>query len=537
MKIIALFSLAVLCIAPSFSQTMEWHIKDSYVDVKYMGNDLFKVKNHTGKWGVVNEYGKLTVPLQYDSITNFVEERALLLDATGHFLKGIINRSGQIIKSFDSDVYINYQYFSDGMLAYAVPNGNYYLFGYVDVNGNSVIRPKYLWATPFYNGIAAVHYTSQNFGLINKAGATALNDNRKLKFISNPVNNMLLIAVSSTRGDKVLLVKMSPNGRLEDVRELETLTVVNRGNDYSSLSCNNGRTYYFDNAMRLLSSSSGETFNKPLAFDFSPKASPDLKKVLENRQWSILYAGSSLLKESFRNITFCDNKYAIVNTATGKAGVLKINPNGYIAVKSSPATAEFYHNAPAEGNLEVSIGGLYPSSRVQIGVIGLNGNTETRYNVDEGFEGVYTQPVSYFIPSGSGKVEGKESMSLTINFYIDGMLYKTETAVLAAVHKRGFNISEAVANEFSEPDGSAKITFNVQSLKSSPSSSAVVTVRGDSGTLQQKFSGNDLVRFSVPVMVPFEEEKTFSFTITVKEEGCPTLTKTITKTVKHYNLQ
>ena len=41
------------------AQTLEWHIKDAYVDVQYLGNQLFKVKTNTGKWGIVNEYGAL----------------------------------------------------------------------------------------------------------------------------------------------------------------------------------------------------------------------------------------------------------------------------------------------------------------------------------------------------------------------------------------------------------------------------------------------------------------------------------------------
>ena len=54
MKKLAIILLIILYVVPSFSQTMEWHIADEYVDVKYMGNALFKVKNSNGKWGVVN---------------------------------------------------------------------------------------------------------------------------------------------------------------------------------------------------------------------------------------------------------------------------------------------------------------------------------------------------------------------------------------------------------------------------------------------------------------------------------------------------
>ena len=126
MKKITIVLLAILYVIPSFSQTMEWHIKDNYVDIKYMGNNLFKVKNSSGKWGVINEYGETTVEIQYDSITPIVENRALLLDITGQNLKGIINEKGQIIKSFhNNEIVANFQFYSEGMLAYGVEAGNY----------------------------------------------------------------------------------------------------------------------------------------------------------------------------------------------------------------------------------------------------------------------------------------------------------------------------------------------------------------------------------------------------------------------------
>ena len=94
MKKITIILLVILYVIPSFSQTMEWHIKDNYVDIKHIGNNLFKVKNSNGKWGVINEYGQTTVEIQYDSITPLVENRSLLLDYTGEYLKGIINEKG-----------------------------------------------------------------------------------------------------------------------------------------------------------------------------------------------------------------------------------------------------------------------------------------------------------------------------------------------------------------------------------------------------------------------------------------------------------
>ena len=542
MKKITIALLAILYVIPSFSQTMEWHIKDNYVDVKYMGNNLFKVKNSNGKWGVINEYGETTVAIQYDSITPIVENRALLLDNTGQFLRGIINEKGQILNTplnsqmSDNKIFVNFPSFKEGMLAYGVETGNYYLFGYLDSNGNTHIAPKYYWAAPFNDGKAVIQYKSKNFGLINKSGGTELNDDRKFKFMSTPVDNKLLIAVGSNRGDEISLVTLGADGKLNEVEKLEKETGYSVNiTDYKSISYQNGHIYYFDNAMRLISSSTGKTFNEPLTYTTSLSSSPDFKKIREQSGWKVLHSGNTLFQSSFRDISFCGEEYAITTSQRNTMGVLKLNNNGNISIQNVPAQAEFYHYATVKGNIAVNISGLFSSSQVQIGVIGLKeNNQEEKFNIPAGYNGVYNQVVSYFIPATS--FDSEVNIPIKINLYIDGMLCKTETKTLTGVHKRAFSVSDANAPEFSDPDGSATITFNVQSLESEPSSSAKVIVSGASNQAN-RFNGGDLLDFKVPVTIPEESSKTFSFTVTIEEEGCPSYTRTISRTIKHYDLQ
>ena len=536
MKKITIALLAILYVIPSFSQTMEWHIKDNYVDVKYMGNNLFKVKNSNGKWGVINEYGETTVEIQYDSITPLVEKRALLLDNTGQYLKGIINEKGQIIKSFyNGERLANFQYFNEGMLGYGVIAGNYYLFGYLDINGNTRIEPQYFWVAPFNNGKAVIQYKSKNYGLIDNFGGKVLNDNRTFKFMSTPVDNRLLIAVGSNRGEKVILVNLAQNGKLNEIEELEGGTTVNNSSDYKSISCRNGNSYYFDNAMRLISSSTGKTFNEPLTYTTSFSSSPNFKKMREQGGWKVLYSGNTLFQSSFRDISFCENEYAIVTSQSNTMGVLKLNNNGNITIQNVPTQAEFYHNAVVRGNLAVNVNGLFSSSQVQIGVIGLKeNNQEEKFNIPAGYNGIYNQAISYFIPATS--FDSEVNLPIKVNLYIDGMLYKTETKSLTGVHKRAFRVSDANASEYSDPDGNGTITFNVQSLESEPSSSAKVIVSG-AVNQSKRFNGEELLYFKIPVTIPVESTKTFSFTVTIKEDGCPSYTRTISRTIKHYDLQ
>lgn len=522
---------------PSLSQTMEWHIKDNYVDVKYMGNNLFKVKNYNGKWGVINEYGETTVEIQYDSITPIAENRALLLDNTGLYLQGIINEKGQIIKLFNNGERLaNYQFYSEDMLAYGIPVGDVYLFGYLDINGNTSVKPKYYWAAPFNNGNAVVQHKSTNFGLIDKSGNTVLNENRRFKFMSTPVDNKLLIAVGSYRGDEISLVTLGANGKLNEVEKLEKETGYSVNvNDYKTISYQNGNRYYFDNAMRLVSSSTGKNFNDALTYDVKLPNSSNFKIMREQGGWKIMHSGKVLLYTSFRDISFCGNEYAIITSQKHTKGVLKLNNNANISVQNIPTQADFYHNASVKGNVSVSIDGLFASSQVQIGVVGLKeNNQEERFNVPIGFSGIYNQPISYFIPATN--FDSEVSLPIKVNLYIDGMLYNTEKHELTGVHKRAFRVSDANAPEYSDPEGNATITFNVQSLDGTPSSSARVSISGATNQTK-RFNGEELLYFKVPVTVPMESEKTFSFIVTIKEDGCPSYTRTIKRTIKHYDLQ
>lgn len=536
-RIIAILS-TLLFIIPSFSQTMEWYVKDNYTEIVYMGHDLFKVKNSAGKWGIINEYGELSVDTAYEMITPFVENRALLLDATGLFLKGIVNEKGQLIKRFHNDeVVANFQHYKEGYLAYGIPAGKFYNYGYLDLNGNTSIEPKYFWVAPFSGGKAVVHYKSGNYGIINKTGNSTLMDNRKFKFMSSPVENTFVIAYGSSRGDKISLVRLKPDGRLEDIEDFETGTVViQQPGNYSMIYCQNGTSYHFDDAMRLISSSRGKTFNHPLSIEkVIPSISPSLKKSQNQGKLQILFKGKSILCPSFRDAEFHEDKYAVVTNYSNNKGILKLNEAGNAFVSSIPDKVEFRHNAEVDGSIALSIMRLNPASHVEIGIIGLSpGNEEKIYSIPKDYNGVFNQPISYFIPAE--RFDSEVSIPIIVNIYINGMLYSKSEHLLTGIHRNAFRISEANAPQYSDADGNATITFNVQSLDKIPSPSARVIVSG-SYRSNKTFNGEDAISFRIPVSVPFESEQTYTFTVTVKEDGCPPYTRKISRTIKHYDLQ
>lgn len=118
MKKILLCFLCSFCLIDLMAQSMEWLCHPGkYSNIHYMGNDLFKVKNSTNKWGIISADGKEILSIKYDSITSFVENRALILDKSGHRIIGILDQNGEKIRSFDNEHVFttNYPFYKEGL--------------------------------------------------------------------------------------------------------------------------------------------------------------------------------------------------------------------------------------------------------------------------------------------------------------------------------------------------------------------------------------------------------------------------------------
>ena len=75
---------------------------------------------------------------------------------------GFINAEGSIVIDFRDDFVLDidetkpYPIFKDGRCLIKKSNGNQYLYGYIDMNGNEIIEPQYLNASSFQDGYAIV---------------------------------------------------------------------------------------------------------------------------------------------------------------------------------------------------------------------------------------------------------------------------------------------------------------------------------------------------------------------------------------------
>lgn len=126
-----------------------WVLKPSFEDAEPFEGGLAKAKSE-GQWGVILPTGKWLYPPKFQSISLFSNGVAVAQDANGkHTLlradgKHIEITEGRALSLFGTD----------GLAVVGEPSGNN--VGYIDRNGEWIIKPGYSQAQPFSGGYAIV---------------------------------------------------------------------------------------------------------------------------------------------------------------------------------------------------------------------------------------------------------------------------------------------------------------------------------------------------------------------------------------------
>ncbi|XEC93934.1 WG repeat-containing protein [Paenibacillus tarimensis] len=114
-----------------------------------------------GKWGVINRAGEWVAEPDYESIFPFLNNLALVRGEQN----GFINTNGEVVIDFDKLGISEYGIFT-GEYAPVSKDGK---IGYINTSGQFVIPPRFVWASNFYEGLAAVNVDGK-YGYIDMSG-------------------------------------------------------------------------------------------------------------------------------------------------------------------------------------------------------------------------------------------------------------------------------------------------------------------------------------------------------------------------------
>lgn len=159
----------------SYAQTVTWSAPPTYESLEEYSDGLYKIRKY-GKVGLTDITGKILVPVICDTITPFHEHLALALDYyKGKYqVKGIIKEhNGEFVKINDYYYVDKYPFFSDGKLAVCDDNNKY---GYLQPDGNLIIRCQYAKAYPFYMGLACIHKKKEEVAYLKNDGSELITE-------------------------------------------------------------------------------------------------------------------------------------------------------------------------------------------------------------------------------------------------------------------------------------------------------------------------------------------------------------------------
>lgn len=519
---------------------MEWLCRPGKFEaIQYIGYDLFKVKRANNKWGIISAGGKQILDTKCDSITPYVEGRALILDKSGHKILGILNQEGEIIKSFEKEpIYTTtFPYYKEGLLGYKEKNG---LCGYINSRGTIAINARFYLAAPFQNGIATVQYADGEgyFGLINKSGGSAIISDTRYKFLSSIVDGQLLAVTSSSRGGDLLRVMKLDVNRLKATQTLESKMFVDLSDDFTYLVSQNGHHYFIDDQWRI--SGANYKFKMPYKiedkFTFITESAELLSKQATKNGVQITYMGKPIIENSFDNVETYEKKYAIVSAKDKSIGVLKLNPSAGIELTEPTQVFVFNHNplpSALSANLDEMESEQYVEIQVDIKDVNpsqlkcyLNENGYLRYAPLKKKEGVWNLHIPFF--KSDTQFDNIVTNEVDIAITYDGLDWMHRLVKLSTKHEPGYNI-QISENNVTNNQGIGNVIITVQSIKGKSNKPVTIEVAGKRITMTENKK-----EITIPVSnIPEGESKNLTYTVTVREEGCPATTKSLTKTITH----
>ena len=340
MKVInrLIVGIALSCLASlANAQIAKWLVRPSYDLIELTDNGLLQVVSG-GKVGLLSIDGKEVLPMQFDSIGSFKEDRALLFK-DGAFC-GITDFNGRVIPLQEKGYILPHgtSRFNYGYLL-VKRNSHFY---FLDKEGNQAYGP-FADAYPFFDGHACVRAyvdyqkkpeetvydcidTGGNPLLLNKLdkgdvnfmssfnnGKAVIVIKKRFYVVDSETYRLTPISTDSTMNKKSLVVSGSKEIQWEKTEGGYIITAKN------------GK-FLFDQFMRLkLMELLG---NEPVIME-SPvtlkrKYTSEFDEIVEGSHSGLTFDGDTILPPQFDDVVHMENNLAIIRT-NGKYGVITVD--------------------------------------------------------------------------------------------------------------------------------------------------------------------------------------------------------------------
>ncbi|MFZ5353661.1 MAG: WG repeat-containing protein [Bacillota bacterium] len=144
---------------------------DYYVGEYHEGLAYYQDKTDSGEpvYGYMDNKGNIVIKAEYSKAFDFMDGKAVVQTGSGGYR--LIDKSGNVIKVLP---YKRIGFASEGLMTYSYEEGYGGKTGYIDTNGDIVIRAEFYDPSGFKNGLAVVNtaesFSDGKYGVINKKG-------------------------------------------------------------------------------------------------------------------------------------------------------------------------------------------------------------------------------------------------------------------------------------------------------------------------------------------------------------------------------
>lgn len=158
----------------------------------------------------INSPKKAISEEEYDDVTDFACGRAFASKLGEPII--LIGEDGKHIKTLDRNI-VEACAFSDGLAAFKSSNG---LYGYLDKNGNVVIKAQYDFAGAFHDGyaVAIPNFKEKNYTqlIINKKNEISFSVKKEMYDLAFVYKDGKFVAIKNTTSDAPLITYLNEKG-------------------------------------------------------------------------------------------------------------------------------------------------------------------------------------------------------------------------------------------------------------------------------------------------------------------------------------
>lgn len=531
------------------AQVARWIIHPEYDYIKMLESGFY-VASKNGRYGMLDDQEKVVVPMQYDSMSVFNSQKALLYE--GGKCIGYVSDRGDLknIAALQFDV-VGLNSFSDGYLAVSNNSGYFYICA----NSDEKLGP-YTYAAPFSEGYAWVKVPksmkhvldgSYTFQVLSaKTGepvSLSLGEYEEddIDFISSCCNGKSIIVLKKrfyeyeykTGKLTPLATDDNPTNKKTRVTALERpVDVKGNGSGYT-IRFKQG-TMNFDGLMRLTSiayeGQAPRLFEKPKVVIPAPQSNINGIRYNDNPLLGLAYDGKEVLPAQFDNVIMLRGNQALLRK-NGKMGVLTIDPNAHFRfVLNDNRNIGFEHRLVNTDVRVICPPYMNPklmtlSSADNDCVI----NADTRGESVNVEAAVLSYKCSLKIPEEIGSEQTSSSVKFVLNY--DGLRYVPSTISFNTWYVNNYNV-QLLSHQV------AGAALNVELLVKNNSRYEggnyffdVKIVAADSITCTYKRLNEELYEAHFYRWT----EDVVKFSVDITEEGCPTISYSYSIPVKSGN--